>query len=385
MLTSGSTGNAKAVCLSHQQVLSALDGKASVRILPANRPFLNWIGLDHVASLVEIHLQAMWLGVDQVHVHAADIVSSPIRFLDLLDRHIVSRSFVPNFFLAKLVSSIQSVQNSATWDLSNLTVLASGGEANDVGTCVKAAIMLQRYGAPYNVITPGFGMTETCAGAIFNTNCPNYDVENSYTVASLGQCIKGIEMRVTIPGDSLKLASPGEPGELEVRGEVAFDGYYRNLDANSEAFTFDGWFRTGDQALIDQAGRLSLVGRTKDIVNINGVKFAAADIQRSLEQELGSRVARVITFPSRAAHTEQVTIVYVPNDGKIQADMMLEIEQVCIAGFIRIRYLVDYWQAYDKTWISGWISALSSLESSLGVVSACLPVLPPLYLHLRAR
>ncbi|KAH8646475.1 hypothetical protein BGZ60DRAFT_424391 [Tricladium varicosporioides] len=42
-----------------------------------DRPFLNWIGLDHVGALVEIHLQALWLGVDQVHVNAADIISSP--------------------------------------------------------------------------------------------------------------------------------------------------------------------------------------------------------------------------------------------------------------------------------------------------------------------
>jgi len=59
MLTSSSTGSAKAVSLSYKQVLAAVKGKASIRKIPHDRPFMNWIGLDHVASLVGIHLQAM--------------------------------------------------------------------------------------------------------------------------------------------------------------------------------------------------------------------------------------------------------------------------------------------------------------------------------------
>jgi len=66
MLTSGSTGNAKAVEITYNQTLAAVAGKAAVRQLPKGGAFLNWIGLDHVVSLVESHMQAHWLGVDQV-------------------------------------------------------------------------------------------------------------------------------------------------------------------------------------------------------------------------------------------------------------------------------------------------------------------------------
>jgi acyl-CoA synthetase (AMP-forming)/AMP-acid ligase II/thioesterase domain-containing protein len=325
MLTSGSTGNAKAVSLTHNQLLAAISGKASVRPLPAGRPFLNWIGLDHVASLVEIHLQAMWLGVDQVHVHASDIVTSPRKFLDLLDRHQVSRSFAPNFFLAKLVATVPA---DATWDLSNLTVLASGGEANDVQTCVASSALFEKHGACRNVVTPGFGMTETCAGAIFNTDCPDYDVKHGRSVACLGRCMKGIEMRVTVPGSRAKLAPRNTPGDLEVRGEVVFDGYYRNPEANAEAFTWDGWFRTGDQAAIDSVGNLRMIGRAKDVIIINGVKFALADMQTSLEEALGSRVARIVVFPKRAAHTEQIVVAYLPKQQPIPVEDMAEIDEL---------------------------------------------------------
>lgn len=338
MLTSGSTGVAKAVCLSHKQIFAAVSGKASVRPLHRDGAFLNWIGLDHVASLVEIHIQALWLDVEQVHVHAADIVSSPRIFLDLLSRHRVCRTFAPNFFLGRLVSTMRSEsalpQDNDAWDLSNLQIVASGGEANDMKTCVAAASLFHKYGASRNVITPGFGMTETCAGAIFNLACPDYDSERGYAVASLGTCMKGIEMRV-ISGSSL--AARGEPGDLEVRGDVVFGGYYRNLEATADAFpSQDGWFRTGDQACIDSNGNLRLIGRKKDVVNINGIKTGIADIDSVLEQALGERVTRFVVFPSRSAHTEQITIGYIPKGWPHAPEEMIEIDelasQVCITS-----------------------------------------------------
>lgn len=320
MFTSGSTGNAKAVCLTHQQVLAAVAGKASLRFLPPNQPFLNWIGLDHVANLLEIHLHAMWLGVGQVHVHAADIVSSPSTFIDLLSHHRVSISFAPNFFLAKLVTSIHDKSSSVekSWELSPLVTLVSGGEANDVKTCLAVSELLEKYGAPRNALVIGFGMTETCAGSIYNLACPDYDIKNGYTVASVGKCMKGIEARFTTSTNNdikpSSLAQPNEPGNLEVRGKIVFKIYYRKPEATTSAFTSDGWFRTGDQAMIELAGNLNLVGRVNDVININGVKMLATDVQASIEQALGTRMLRLVCFPSRATNTEQVTVAYVPHE-----------------------------------------------------------------------
>lgn len=98
MLTSGSTGRLKAVRLSHSQILAAVAGKAAVRPLTGSLPFMNWIGLDHVASLVELHVQTLWLGVNQVHVHAADPIASPTTFLSLLHHHKSQELLYPTSF-----------------------------------------------------------------------------------------------------------------------------------------------------------------------------------------------------------------------------------------------------------------------------------------------
>lgn len=255
MLTSGSTGNAKAVEITHRQALAAVAAKAAVRPLHG-KPFLNWIGLDHVAALLEIHLQALYLKQDQVHVAAADIVSSPRHFLDLLDRHQVSRTFAPNFFLGRLAAEVQiEEQNNQShragqvereWNLENLVILGSGGEADDTNTCVAVSSMIERYGGPCDAILPGFGMTETCAGIIYNTECPSYDIAQAAPFVCLGKCVKGVQMRISLSGNSAgeseRQALPGELGFLEVRGDLVFCRYFRNTAATEQGASLHvGW------------------------------------------------------------------------------------------------------------------------------------------------
>ncbi|RYP52145.1 hypothetical protein DL768_002695 [Monosporascus sp. mg162] len=230
--------------------------------------------------------------------------------------------------------------NHYTWDFSSLATLGSGGEANDIYTCIGIARLLERYGAPENVLLPGFGMTETCAGAVYNTNCPAYDVQQKRTFASLGKCIPGMEIRVALPlsasEEGPSLAPPNMTGNLEVRGVVVFGGYYNNPEATADAFTADGWFRTGDTAMIDNDGNLCLSGRVKDIVNINGLKVECGEVQTALEGAVGSRVVRMVVFPSRTdgGYTEQVTVALVLDTSHFEdetvADIHDRIVEACI-------------------------------------------------------
>lgn len=338
MLTSGSTGNAKAVPLAHRNVLAAIAGKASMRGLPPDKPLLNWIGLDHVAGLTEIHLLAMSLGVDQIHVAAIDIVSGPMLFLDLLSQHKVSRSFAPNFFFTKLVAQLadQPIPNNTShgWDFSHLVWLGSGGEPNDTETCLRLSELLAKYGARQDVIVPGFGMTETCAGCIYSMDCPALDIAQGRTFVKVGTPMQGVQLRITTleKGELVTVTKPNVVGNLELRGNVVFGGYYRNAVATANAFTPDGWFATGDRATFDSRGNLSLIGRGADVFNINGVKYRASEVQAFLDQALRSRVSRVICFPSRTAGTgtDQVTVACVLNAPNVSTEEEVSIHQTAL-------------------------------------------------------
>ncbi|PYH40965.1 non-ribosomal peptide synthetase [Aspergillus saccharolyticus JOP 1030-1] len=317
MLTSGSTGYSKAVCLSHGQILAAITGKYWVIELPEMTSFMNWVGLDHVAAMIEIHLQAMYGCKDQIHVQAPDVLSNPMAFIDLIHKHRVSRTFAPNFFLGKIRATVKSqgefVQRE--WDLSCLRYIASGGEAVVTRTCEEVSKLLEQYGAPPNAIVPGFGMTETCAGAIFNTNFPCYDVRRSAEFASVGSCMPGISMRIS-DGENKPLPA-GEIGSLEVSGPVVFQEYFNNPSATAEAFTPDNWFRTGDRGVIDEAGNLTLVGRAKETMIVNGVNYYPHAIESALDEANIPGLTRSFnccfsSFPP-GGDTEEIVVVYLPD------------------------------------------------------------------------
>ena len=332
MLTSGSTGNAKAVTLSHSQIIHAIIGKSAFHGTEVNDTFFNWIGLDHVANLTEIHLHAMGLAAEQVHVAAADLVANPLAFLQLICRHDAAYTFAPNFFLASLRKALEKPESSSQLhdlDLSSLRALISGGEANVTETCSAVVRLLKPYGAPSNVIRPGFGMTETCAGSIYNLECPAYDILGGTEFTSLGTSIPGLTLRIT--QDDQTLSKPNEIGNLQVSGPVVFKEYFNNAEATAAAFTEDGWFITGDKAFLDASGKLHLSGRAKDVIIINGVKHLPHELESAIEDAgiQGVVPSYTAVFPHRpqGSDTEVICVVYLPSYEELDVAARLLVRQ----------------------------------------------------------
>jgi len=101
-------------------------------------------------------------------------------------------------------------------------------------------------------IIQGYGLTETSGAAT-----ATYEDDNR--VGSVGKPMKGAEIKILDPDRE-------GVGEVLIRGTMVFDGYYRNPTATADAFTDDGWFRSGDLGRIDSDGFLYIVGRGKDVI-----------------------------------------------------------------------------------------------------------------------
>jgi long-chain acyl-CoA synthetase len=101
--------------------------------------------------------------------------------------------------------------------------------------------------------TVGYGMTE-CAPII------TYDDWKEEKLYSCGKAAPNMEVRIA-SADPINV-----PGEIQVRGDNVFLGYYKNEEATAEVFTEDGWFRTGDMGVLDEDGSLFIKGRTKCMI-----------------------------------------------------------------------------------------------------------------------
>ena len=107
------------------------------------------------------------------------------------------------------------------------------------------------------LIMEGYGLTETAAGACINR--PDH-----YKLGTVGLPFDGTSIRIN-----------GDRGEIQIRGGAVMDGYHNLPDKTADAFTDDGWLRTGDVGTIDSDGFLTVTGRIKEIFKTSGGKYVA--------------------------------------------------------------------------------------------------------------
>ncbi len=110
--------------------------------------------------------------------------------------------------------------------------------------------------------------------------------------------------RPTCPYDTYKVIDkdgnelpPNTRGELVLKGPGVFTGYYNNPEENKEAFTKDGFFRTGDVAKIDEKGYITLTGRIKEMINRGGESISATEIERLINRHRDVAAVAVIPMP----------------------------------------------------------------------------------------
>ncbi|HEV2413911.1 MAG TPA: AMP-binding protein, partial [Candidatus Dormibacteraeota bacterium] len=139
-----------------------------------------------------------------------------------------------------------------------------------------------RFGSP---VLEAYGMTEASHQMASNPLPPGERKAGTVGVAT------GISIGVMDENGSLQ--STGGQGEVVIQGSTVIDAYANDAEANAKSFT-DGWFRTGDQGLLDASGYLSLVGRLKEMINRGGEKISPREIDDVLLQH--PAVAEAVAF-----------------------------------------------------------------------------------------
>ncbi|MCU0294867.1 MAG: AMP-binding protein [Candidatus Nanopelagicales bacterium] len=189
----------------------------------------------------------------------------------------------------------------------------------------------QRWGVKWY---EAFGMTET--GADLRVT----DVDHDELVGSgcAGGATRAREARIV---DALDLPVPrGEVGELVLRGAGLMDRYEGDPEATAAAFR-GGWFHTGDLARMDDAGRVYLVGRLKDMIRRAGENVSAREVEDVLLSHAAVRLAAVVAVPDDVRGEE--VKAFVSADGEV---VVAELAEFCEQRLARFK-VPRYWEVCD--------------------------------------
>ena len=168
-----------------------------------------------------------------------------------------------------------------------------------------------------HTILERYGMTE--AGMI--TSNP---LDGERVAGTVGYPLPGVDVRVTSE-DGIR-CGPGDVGILEMRGPNLFKGYWRKPEKTAEDMTADGWFRTGDMATLAEDGRVSLVGRAKDLIISGGLNVYPKEIEEEIDAMPGIGESAVIGVPHPDFGEAVVAVVTTSGDGATEQGILKALE-----------------------------------------------------------
>ncbi len=312
LFTSGSTGRPKGVRLSHKNVIARSLATAEMNAFTSHDVSLNWFPLDHVGGIVMFHVMYTVAGANQVEVSTQWVLERPLRWLDLAEKHAVTVTWAPNFAFGLINSEEQTVLQRR-WNLSRLRFVLNGGEAVVPSTALRFLDLLAPSELPPTAMRPAWGMSETSSGMLFSDRCKAGDYGPQDQFVEVGTAIPGVSARI-VDADDHPIAE-GCIGPLQVTGLSVTDGYHDNPELNSESFTADGWFKTGDLACM-RDGRISITGRCKDVIIVRGVNHYCHELESVVESAPGVAVSFTAATPVsiQGSDTDSFCIFFSPED-----------------------------------------------------------------------
>ncbi|MBV9315358.1 MAG: acyl-CoA synthetase [Pseudonocardia sp.] len=276
MYTSGTTGRPKGAMLSFRALAAGLDGLAQAWNWTAGDVLVHGLPLFHVHGLVLGVLGALRVGSPLVHTRRPQ----PWAYAAGAVEHGGTL-----FFGVPTVWSRIAADPASARALSRARLLVSGSAALPPSVFRDIAALTGQ--APVE----RYGMTETMI-----TIAVRADGERR--PGWVGVPIDGVCTRV-VGDDGALVASDGETiGDLQVQGRCLFDGYLGQAETTEASWTGDGWFRTGDAAVLDTVGYHRIVGRrSADLIKSGGYRIGAGEVEAALLDHPSVAEVAVVGLP----------------------------------------------------------------------------------------
>lgn len=305
--SSGTTGRPKGVMLSHENLVENISVLVDYWGFSRNDCLLHALPIFHVHGLFVAIGCVLMSGSSMRWLRSFDVAT----VLDNITLSTVMMG-VPTYYTRLLADQRFTAQQCAV-----MRLFISGSAPLLTDTFVEFE---RRTG---HTLLERYGMTETG----MNTSNPLHGRRRAGTV---GLPLPGVAARVC--GSDGRMLGVNEVGTLQVRGANVFIGYWKMPEQTAQDFTTDGFFNTGDLAVIDEQGYVSIVGRSKDMVISGGLNVYPKEIETLIDALPGVVESAVIGLPD-PDFGEAVVAVVVLRDSSLTAEQIREALRAKAANF----------------------------------------------------
>lgn len=292
--TGGTTGVAKGAMLTHGNILTNLAQVHAVSggVMAREDCVLTALPLYHIFAFTANLMTFFELGARNI------LIPSP-RPVQSLQRAIENYPVTWITGVNTLFNGLMNEEWFAAYPPRKLRAAIAGGTALHQAVARRWREMT---GTP---LAEGYGLTETSPLVSFNP------LDDRARPGSIGLAVPGCD--VALLDDDGNLVPPGTPGEIAVRGPQVMKGYWQRPDETQKVMR-DGFLLTGDIAVMDEAGFMTIVDRKKDLVLVSGFNVYPNEVEEALSLMDGILEAGVVAIPdSRTGEAVRAYIVRNPD------------------------------------------------------------------------
>ena len=301
LFTSGTAGAPRIAMLTHGNLLANLDQlqRHPGRSASSDDRVYGAVPFSHVFGLSSVLHLTLFAGGS---VHLVDRFHPAEALAAVRDLALTVVVGPPPMWTA-----LASVDGAGPADTASVRLAVSGASA--LPAAVHADVR-RRFGVD---LSEGYGLTEASPAVSMSAG-------TAAPPGSVGEPLPGVEVRLVDAEGADVLV--GDPGEVWVRGPNVFAGYLDDVDATEAVLDADGWLHTGDVAVVDDDGYLTLVDRIKDLIIVSGFNVYPAEVEQALRRHPEVVDAAVVGTPNeRTGESVQARVVLRPGSALGPADL----------------------------------------------------------------
>jgi acyl-CoA synthetase (AMP-forming)/AMP-acid ligase II len=288
-MTSGTSGEARAVMLTHRAMLAQLLANRLKGEIVSDDVMVSWVPPWHDLGLVRFVIGTVYYGVP-CHIVRPSVRTIP-EWLQTVERERATVTAAPDFCY-RLATHLVPPDSL---DLSSLKFTTNGGEPVRTSSC---RAFEEHFGLR-DVVVPGYGLAEAVCGVASGNVGERLVVDDRGNVAC-GTPLAGAEVRAG--------SSVDDPEEILVRAEFVCSGYF-DAPEDSARILRDGWLHTGDSGYLDEEGRLFVLGRRAAMIKRGGSAIAPRELEEAAQRVEGVLVAAAVGLPTDAGQDEVAVVL----------------------------------------------------------------------------